>query len=210
PYSQTRSRIYRHACRRIATTLDRWLRGRVLLSLGVERLKILQSADEANAESDRDVYPRRVGADGHSGRGDTGASGAMANPRQTLSRRDWLLWCLLAYAAASLFHYSHNAQFLADYPNLPAWLTRSEVYAAWAGVTAVGLAGYLLTTRGHRVAGLLVLTVYALIGFDGLGHYAVAPMAAHTLIMNVSIWLEVATAAAVVAAIVARTARVMR
>ena len=37
------------------------------------------------------------------------------------SRRDALLWCLLAYTAASLFHYTHNAVFLADYPNLPAW-----------------------------------------------------------------------------------------
>jgi hypothetical protein len=62
-------------------------------------------------------------------------------------RRDALLWCLLAYTAASLFHYSHNAEFIADYPNLPAWLTRAEVYAAWAGVTAVGVVGYALVTR---------------------------------------------------------------
>ena len=116
-------------------------------------------------------------------------------------RRDALLWCLLAYTAASLFHYSHNATFLADYPNLPAWLTRAEVYAAWLAVTAVGVAGYALVTTGFESAGLFVLTIYGLMGLDGLGHYAVAPMSAHTLAMNASIWLEAATAIAVLVAI---------
>ena len=120
------------------------------------------------------------------------------------SRRDALLWCLLAYTAASLFHYTHNAVFLADYPNLPAWLTRAEVFAAWAGVTAVGVAGYSLAARGFDSAGLLVLTMYGLLGLDGLGHYAVAPMAAHTLVMNLSIWLQVATALSVLAAVLRR------
>ena len=119
-------------------------------------------------------------------------------------RRDALLWCLLAYTAASLFHYSHNAEFIADYPNLPSWLTRAEVYAAWAGVAAVGVVGYALVKRGFESAGLLVLMIYGLMGLDGLGHYAVAPMSAHTLAMNASIWLEATTAVAVLSVVVRR------
>ena len=123
------------------------------------------------------------------------------------TRRDGLFWCVIAYAVASLFHYSHNAEFLMAYPNLPSWLTRAEVYAAWAGVTVVGVAGYSLLTRGHRLAGMLTLTAYGLIGLDGLGHYAVAPLSAHTVTMNVSIWLEVATASALLAALLHILAR---
>jgi hypothetical protein len=52
-----------------------------------------------------------------------------------------LLTLALAYAAASLFHHVHNAAFLGDYPNMPAWLTPAGVYAAWLGVTAVGIVG---------------------------------------------------------------------
>ena len=122
-----------------------------------------------------------------------------------MTRRDGLLWCLIAYTAASLFHYSHNATFLSDYPNLPAWLTSAEVYAAWIGVTAVGVVGYALVARGFESAGLVVLTMYGLMGLDGLTHYTVAPMAAHTLAMNVSIWLEAATALAVLGAVLRRS-----
>src|SRR5205085_2414880 len=125
-------------------------------------------------------------------------------------RRDTLFWCLLAYAGASLIHFSHNAEFLSAYPNLPMWWTTADVYAAWLGVSAVGVAGYWLLVGGHRLTGLLMLAFYALTGFAGLGHYAVAPMAAHTLTMNLSIWFEVATASAVVAVISARVVTAVR
>lgn len=36
--------------------------------------------------------------------------------------------------------------------------------------------------KNNQVAtGLLLVTTYAVLGFDGLGHYAIAPMAHHTL-----------------------------
>jgi len=110
------------------------------------------------------------------------------------SQRKVLLTFLLAYTAASLLHYSHNAEFLADYPNLPAWLSRAGVYAAWLGVTAIGVVGYVLFRMRREIAGLLVLGIYAALGLDGLGHYAVAPISAHTLTMNLTIWLEFTTA----------------
>ena len=39
---------------------------------------------------------------------------------------------LVLYSAASLLHFAHDAEYPGDYPNLPAWLTRSGVHFAWA------------------------------------------------------------------------------
>jgi hypothetical protein len=118
-----------------------------------------------------------------------------------------LLILLLAYGAASLVHYAHNAEFLADYPNMPAWLSRAKVYVAWLGVTAIGVLGYLLVRRGHQLGGLCVIVVYAAIGFDGLAHYRLAPLSAHTATMNLTIWLEVAAAALLFTAAVGLAAK---
>ena len=121
-----------------------------------------------------------------------------------------LLVLLLAYGAASLLHYAHNAEFLADYPNLPAWMSRTKVYVAWFGVTAVGVLGYLLVRRRYQLIGLFVIAMYAALGFDGLGHYTLAPVSAHTATMNVTIWLEVATAALVLFAAAGLVAKQVR
>ncbi|MEM1251958.1 MAG: hypothetical protein AAGI69_05955 [Cyanobacteria bacterium P01_H01_bin.21] len=104
---------------------------------------------------------------------------------------------LLVYMTASLIHFVHNAEFLAEYPNLPTAWTRSGVYLAWIGMTVVGLAGWTLLSLGYRLFGLLLLAVYAGLGLDSLGHYVVAPFSAHTEIMNSTILLEVIAAALV-------------
>lgn len=109
---------------------------------------------------------------------------------------------LLAYCAASFTHFWHNAEFLMDYPNLPAWLTRAQVYGVWLGITAVGVVGYLLLRAHWRRLGLVVLALYAAIGFDGLLHYTRAPFMAHTGTMNATIWSEVVAAALVLVAVV--------
>ena len=116
-------------------------------------------------------------------------------------RRDVLLVCLIASTAASLFHYSLNAEFLNDYPNLPVWLSRAEVYVAWVAVTVIGFTGYSLFRWGFQVAGLLVLAVYGLLGLDGLGHFTVASPSAHTMTMNFGIGLEVLTAIVLLTAV---------
>ena len=116
--------------------------------------------------------------------------------RGRLIRIDGLPIALVVYGAASLFHHVHNAAYLNDYPNMPAWLSFAGVYAAWLAVTSVGIVGFLLVHRGYRLAGLIVVAAYAGFGFDGLGHYGLAPLSAHSFMMNLSIWLEVATAAA--------------
>ena len=116
---------------------------------------------------------------------------------------------LLLYGAATLMHFIHNAEFLRDYPNLPATWTRAGVYAAWLGLTAVGLGGWLLLGRGYRLAGFLFLVAYAALGIDSLGHYVAAPMSAHTLAMNATILLEVTAASLVLIESVKAIARIV-
>jgi hypothetical protein len=112
-----------------------------------------------------------------------------------------LLSLAAAYCFASLLHFVHNAEFLAQYPNMPVWLSRSRVYASWLLITAVGAIGLLFAYSRFALAGLIMLAIYAAFGFDGLGHYALAPVSAHSLAMNLSIWFEVAAAAALLAVV---------
>ena len=112
-----------------------------------------------------------------------------------------------AYFLASLGHFFHNAEFICEYPNLPAWLTPAKVYAAWAAVTSVGVCGFLLVRWRWHALGLALIAVYAALGFDGLGHYALAPMEFHTPVANISILSEVAAAALLLPAALALLAR---
>lgn len=134
----------------------------------------------------------------------------MSRERAMAFERAWvkiLAVLLFAYATASLLHHVHNAEFLADYPNMPAWITRPAVYGAWLCETMLGATGYLLLRRGHPAFGLGVIAVYAALGFDGFGHYALAPAGAHTAAMNATIWLEAAAAALVFVAVAALARR---
>lgn len=102
------------------------------------------------------------------------------------------IWALLAlYGAASLLHFGHNAEYIAFYPNMPAAITRENVYLVWLAITSVGLAGIGFTRIGWRGMGLACLVAYGLCGLDGLGHYALALCSQHTLAMNLTIWFEV-------------------
>ena len=115
--------------------------------------------------------------------------------------------CLAAFCAATLFHHVHNAQFIDQYPHLPAWLSPAWIYLTWLGATAVGIAGYALLRHGRRAIGLVVLALYAAWGFDGLAHYALAPPSAHTPMMNASIWLDAATAMLLLTAVITAARR---
>ena len=109
-----------------------------------------------------------------------------------LSANRSLVTLVLVHAAASLVHFAHNATFLADYPNMPAWLSPAGVYAVWLAQAAIAAAGVLLFLRGGLI-GLVLIAIYAVLGFAGLDHYVLAPMSAHTIAMNATIWLEFAT-----------------
>jgi len=110
------------------------------------------------------------------------------------SRDTVLLPLMLLYGAASLLHFFHNAVYLHDYPNLPAWLTAGGVWAAWLVETGTGVAGYWIYSRLSRVGGWVLIAVYAAFGLAALDHYTVAPVSAHSVAMNLTILLEAATA----------------
>lgn len=120
--------------------------------------------------------------------------------------------CLLiaVYGVASLVHFAHNAEFLADYPNLPQWLTRAKVYLAWLAITSVGAVGIALLQRRWRIAGLVLIGIYAALGFAGLDHYWVASPAAHSFAMNATIGFEVAAAAVLLMAVIVQLGRSTR
>jgi hypothetical protein len=123
--------------------------------------------------------------------------------RSTPSLPGYLFALLAIYCVASLIHFVHNARFIADYPNLPVWLTSSKVYVAWLAVTSVGAAGVALAMSGRRMPGLILVACYAALGFAGLDHYTRAPLSAHTLAMNATIAFEVVAAALLLAVSVA-------
>jgi hypothetical protein len=116
----------------------------------------------------------------------------------------------VVYFFTSLGHFSHNAEFICEYPNLPAWLTRAKVYAAWAAITSVGVLGIFFIRKRFMAAGLSLVAVYAALGFDGLGHYSVAPMELHTFTANLTILSEVAAAALLLAVTLRRLALELR
>jgi len=122
--------------------------------------------------------------------------------RRILIQRDWLLIILIVYCSASLLHFLHNGVYIDEYPNLPDWISAGGVYITWFGITGIGIVGYLLIYYGKRFIGLVICAVYGAIGLDGLGHYSLAPISAHTFTMNFTIWLEAITAMIVLVVVI--------
>jgi hypothetical protein len=112
-----------------------------------------------------------------------------------MRRAHTLLLLMIVYGAASLLHFVHNAVYIQSYPNLPTWITPLGVYASWCAIASVGVLGYWLFLRISRPIGLVLIAVYALLGFGGLDHYVIAPMGAHSIVMNATILAEVVAAA---------------
>lgn len=122
----------------------------------------------------------------------------MSSTMSSLNRA--LLSLVLVHAATSLVHFVHNAAYLADYPNMPAWISPAGIYGVWLAEVAVGALGVLFMLR-RRSMGLVLIALYAVFGLGGLDHYTLAPISAHTLAMNATIWLETATAIALIGCI---------
>jgi hypothetical protein len=107
------------------------------------------------------------------------------------------IWLLAAmYFVASLAHFTHNAEFIALYPGMPAWVSRGEVYGVWLAITAVGAVAAGFALVGWRMAAGIGLAAYGAFGLDGLLHYTLALCSEHTLTMNLTIAMEALTGVA--------------
>jgi hypothetical protein len=113
-----------------------------------------------------------------------------------------ILVIAMLYCIASLVHFSHNAEYLAFYPNMPDWLTREKVYMVWIAVALAGAVALILLALGRHIASALAFGVYGAFGFDALVHYALALCSQHTLAQNLTIWFEVVTGATLLASCV--------
>jgi len=122
--------------------------------------------------------------------------------RRPLDR--FLFLFLFLYTLATILHFVHNGVFLDEYPNMPGWIGRAEVALGLGGVLAIGALGCLMYVLGWARLGLLVLMAYAALGFDGLAHYGLAPLSAHSISMNATILLEVAAAALLLVVVLLR------
>jgi hypothetical protein len=120
------------------------------------------------------------------------ASGTPLHSLQHLCRQlpPHIRWLLAFYFMASLAHFAHNAETIAFYPNMPAWLTPGDVYRVWLAINGFFVAGLLLLGLRHRRAGLALIALYGALGLDGLGHYWLALCSAHTLAANLTIGAE--------------------
>lgn len=116
-------------------------------------------------------------------------------------------FALAAYVFASLLHFAHNAEYAADYPNLPASLTWGRIYAVWLAQATLGGIGFFLYAGAFPLIGLALIGLYGALGFDGLLHYHLAPASAHTAMMNFTIGLEAVAAAALIVAVAVRIVR---
>ena len=95
------------------------------------------------------------------------------------------------HTGRTLTHFAHNAEYIAYYPNMPAFFTRETVYWAWLAVSSLGVAGLIVSRMGLHALGALLLMAYGACGLDGLLHYTLALCAEHTLATNLTIWFEV-------------------
>ncbi|HTM59526.1 MAG TPA: hypothetical protein VL199_04125 [Burkholderiales bacterium] len=116
-------------------------------------------------------------------------------PERDAAKSKLLLGFLLAYMVGSFIHNFHNAQFIDEYPNMPRGFPVALAYVVWGTVTAVGLAGYYAVRRGRELLGLGLVGAYAAFGLLVLGHYKLAPVSAHSIGANVTIAIELVTAA---------------
>ena len=118
-------------------------------------------------------------------------------PKPTLPKHIQLL--VLIFFIANLTHFVHNAEYIAFYPGIPAWLTREKIYLAWVAGASVGLAGLLVHRIRLKRLSMVMIAAYGASGVDGLAHYTLGLCSQHTLLANLTIWAEATTGLALLA-----------
>lgn len=115
------------------------------------------------------------------------------NIKSIVKRENGLLFVITVYCSVCLYLFMRNMVFIDEYPNMPDWISTIGVTIAWIGITCIGLVCWLLILRDKRFIGLIAIVGYGALSFNGLGHYSLEPVSAHTYIVNLAIWIEVIT-----------------
>lgn len=106
---------------------------------------------------------------------------------------------LAAGILSTAVHYTDNVVNVDDFPQ-PGWVDRPTVWIAWVLLTAIGLLGYRLYTRGNFFAAHGLLAVYSYTGLSSLGHYLYGTP--EPFLRNLSIVADGLTGAAILAFVV--------
>ena len=104
-----------------------------------------------------------------------------------------------AAIVSTAVHYTDNYVAVDDFPQ-PGWVDRPTVLVAWIVLTAIGLAGYRLYTRGRLAPAHVCLAIYSYTGLSSLGHYLYGTP--EPFLRNVSVVLDGLTGAAVLAFVI--------
>ncbi|MGK7952206.1 MAG: hypothetical protein AB4368_26335 [Xenococcaceae cyanobacterium] len=116
----------------------------------------------------------------------------MRNSNQTL-----LLLFLIASIVSTNLHYTDNATFIQNYPE-PDWITVSDIYATWIGMTFMGILG----TQGQFWISYFCLTLYSFTGLSSPAHYFYGALSDFSIKMHALIWLDLLTGAFVLSFVV--------
>jgi hypothetical protein len=84
-----------------------------------------------------------------------------------------LKWILAASIVSTGLHYTHNFIAIDSYPDGPvsAAVTQVAILFSWPLLTAIGLLGYRLYSRGRMREAHACLLTYSFTGISTLGHF---------------------------------------
>jgi hypothetical protein len=103
-----------------------------------------------------------------------------------------------ASVVLTAFHFGDNYFSIETYPQ-PDWITGAVVLASWPLFTALGVVGYLLYRRGRFGEAHAFLIAYSYTGLSSLGHFLSGSPEEFTTRGLISIFIDGAAGAAVLA-----------
>jgi hypothetical protein len=104
-----------------------------------------------------------------------------------------------AAIVSTAIHYTDNYVAIGDFPQ-PGWVAEWNIVVSWVVLTAIGLLGYRLYTKGRFFPSHALLAIYSYTGLSSLGHYFYGTP--EPLLRNLSIAADGLTGAAILAFVV--------
>ena len=103
---------------------------------------------------------------------------------------------LILGIASTAVHYTDNAVSIDQYPQ-PAWISQPVVFAVWIGLTAAGIAGYILYKQSRIWPALALLVVYSYTGLSTPLHYFYGSLSDLSWWRQLVVWTDGLTGAAI-------------